>query len=243
MDALVAPDVMPLDASSGEAARAGDESTRRRVAELILRTGPCTAAHLAEELGLTTAGVRRHLAALEEAGALVARAERVNGQRGRGRPARVFALTDAGRAAFGVERDDLAVRALDFVAARLGAEAVDEFADQMLAGVESRFAELDGVADPVDRLVQAFTDCGYPATQHDAASGRQLCQHHCPIALLAKAHPQLCLAEGRLISRLLGTHVQRLSTIALGDDVCTTHIPRAHTEAFAHTDPEERKPR
>jgi len=29
-----------------------------------------------------------------------------------------------------------------------------------------------------------------------------------------------------VISRLVGTHVQRLATIANGDGVCTTHIPR-----------------
>jgi predicted ArsR family transcriptional regulator len=28
-----------------------------------------------------------------------------------------------------------------------------------------------------------------------------------------------------VISRLVGTHVQRLATIAHGDGVCTTHIP------------------
>jgi hypothetical protein len=30
-----------------------------------------------------------------------------------------------------------------------------------------------------------------------------------------------------MIGRLLGTHVQRLATIAHGDGVCTTHIPPA----------------
>ncbi len=32
-------------------------------------------------------------------------------------------------------------------------------------------------------------------------------------------------AETAVISRLVGTHVQRLATIAHGDGVCTTHIP------------------
>jgi len=31
-----------------------------------------------------------------------------------------------------------------------------------------------------------------------------------------------------VISRLVGTHVQRLATIANGDGVCTTHIPGPH---------------
>ena len=37
--------------------------------------------------------------------------------------------------------------------------------------------------------------------------------------------PQLCEVETQLFSRLLGSHVQRLATIAHGDGVCTTHVP------------------
>ena len=39
-------------------------------------------------------------------------------------------------------------------------------------------------------------------------------------------HPELCAAETRVFARLLDSHVQRLATIAHGDGVCTTHIPR-----------------
>jgi predicted ArsR family transcriptional regulator len=42
---------------------------------------------------------------------------------------------------------------------------------------------------------------------------------------VAAEFPQLCEAETAVISRLVGTHVQRLATIAHGDGVCTTHIP------------------
>ena len=42
---------------------------------------------------------------------------------------------------------------------------------------------------------------------------------------MAAEFPQLCEAETQVISRLVGTHVQRLATIANGDGVCTTHIP------------------
>ncbi len=59
-----------------------------------------------------------------------------------------------------------------------------------------------------------------------SAAGEQLCQHHCPVAHVAERFPQLCEAETEVFSRLLGKHVQRLATIAHGDGVCTTHIPR-----------------
>ena len=57
------------------------------------------------------------------------------------------------------------------------------------------------------------------------SSGGQLCQHHCPVAHVAAEFPQLCEAETAVIGRLVGTHVQRLATIAHGDGICTTHIP------------------
>ena len=70
---------------------------------------------------------------------------------------------------------------------------------------------------------------GYAAQIREVGSGRhrgvQLCQHHCPIAHVATEFPQLCEAETRAFAELLGTHVQRLATIARGDAVCTTHVP------------------
>ena len=86
--------------------------------------------------------------------------------------------------------------------------------------------------DPLARaeaLADALTAEGYAAAASTIASGGQLCQHHCPVAHVAAEFPQLCEAETAVISRLLGTHVQRLATIAHGDGVCTTHIPAPAT--------------
>jgi predicted ArsR family transcriptional regulator len=47
------------------------------------------------------------------------------------------------------------------------------------------------------------------------------------VAHVAEQFPQLCEAEAEVFSSLLGTHVQRLATIAHGDGVCTTFVPQA----------------
>jgi predicted ArsR family transcriptional regulator len=103
------------------------------VARSILENGPSTAAALAERLELTPAAVRRHLEHLTESGTVEGREQKVYGSRGRGRPARVFALTDAGRDAFDQQYDDLAVAALRFLAETQGEEAVVEFARRRVA--------------------------------------------------------------------------------------------------------------
>jgi predicted ArsR family transcriptional regulator len=42
---------------------------------------------------------------------------------------------------------------------------------------------------------------------------------------VASRHPELCEAEARAISRMVGSPVQRLATLAGGAHACTTHIP------------------
>jgi predicted ArsR family transcriptional regulator len=44
---------------------------------------------------------------------------------------------------------------------------------------------------------------------------------------IAEDFPQLCEAETKAFSHLLGVHVQRLATIAGGGYMCTTHVPLA----------------
>jgi predicted ArsR family transcriptional regulator len=206
-----------------------DASTRHRVASSILEHGPSTAAELAERLGLTPAAIRRHLDVLLATGHLEAREQRVYGTRGRGRPAKVFVLTDAGRSVFYTAYDDLAIEALEFLATSSGPEAVTGFAETRMAQDEKRYEErMAGAASdatPAQALAVALTEDGYVASTLPSAIGEQLCQHHCPVAHVAERFPQICEVETAAFSRLLGVHVQRLATIAHGDGVCTTHVP------------------
>ena len=75
-------------------------------------------------------------------------------------------------------------------------------------------------------LVESLSEEGYAASVRELpVVGEQLCQQHCPVSHVAAEFPQLCEAETEAISAVLGTHVQRLATIAHGDGVCTTHVP------------------
>jgi predicted ArsR family transcriptional regulator len=214
-----------------DAAFSADGRTRDRVARLLLELGPSTAATLGDRLGLSPAAIRRHLDAMEEQGTLTSRDARPYGRRARGRPARLFALTDAGHAAAGPSAyDDLAVSALQFLAERGGEDAVHDFATARAGELGQRLsAQLDSVpiADRPEALAAALSQDGYAAGVSHIPTGAQLCQHHCPVQHVAQEFPQLCEAETAMLSSLLGTHVQRLATIAHGDGVCTTHIPAA----------------
>jgi predicted ArsR family transcriptional regulator len=221
---------------------AGDQPTRERVVRSILVSGPSTAAALAERLDLTPAAVRRHLDHLIAEGSLEAREPRPSASRGRGRPAKVFAITEAGREHFDQQYDDLAAQALRYLSETGGDEAVMEFARRRVAFVERDYAAVtaaDPELTPAEALARVFSSEGYAASVRSlpllgtgaegVAMTEQLCQQHCPVSHVAHEFPQLCEAETEAIGKVLGRHVQRLATIAHGDGVCTTCIPHTPT--------------
>nr|WP_194956496.1 helix-turn-helix domain-containing protein [Aeromicrobium phoceense] len=210
-----------------------------------MENGPSTATSLATRLGLTPAAVRRHLEHLVEHGLVESREERVRGQRRRGRPARVFVLTAAGRDTFAHTYDDLAADALRFLRATGGDSAVMDFARHRLTEFRNRYERLLAdvpVEDQASVLARALTDDGFAASASSTPLGEQICQHHCPVAHVAEEFPQLCEAETEVFAELLGSHVQRLATIAHGDGICTTHLPRTtqstHVTAVSPTEGE-----
>ncbi|MGX2997920.1 helix-turn-helix transcriptional regulator [Streptomyces sp. JNUCC 64] len=242
-EARVTPQGAPQDDPA-----TGERSTRNRVARSVLDHGPSTVADLAGRLGLTQAAVRRHLDALVGDAVVEAREQRVYGARTRGRPAKVFALTDYGRDAFDQSYDKLAADALRWIARAAGGGAAGEaavaaFARDRIEGLAEAYRAAIEAAPPEKRteaLAKALTADGYAATARSAPGqqrGEQLCQHHCPVVHVAEQYPQLCEAETEIFSRLLGTHVQRLATIAHGDGVCTTHIPNAPDASDAPSAP------
>lgn len=213
--------------------------TRSEIVRLLLESGPTTASHIGERLGLSAAGVRRHLDALIETGEAQANAAAAWQQEGRGRPAKRYQLTAAGRAKLEHTYDDLASAAMRQLREIGGEDAIRTFArrriDAILAGVEpvSSAASGDEVEAAADRVADALTGAGYATTTTRVGGplrGVQICQHHCPVSHVAEQFPELCEAEQQAMSEVLGTHVQRLATIVNGDCACTTHVPLVPAE-------------
>lgn len=228
-----------------EAPASGEGRTRVAVARLLMEQGPVTAAAVASELELSAPAVRRHLDALVADGEAEVRQPARRGPRGRGRPAGEYRLTDAGRARFGHGYDELAVAALRYLAEHGGVDAIRGFARDRVADLLAPAAErIAAAATPdarVEVLAGALTARGYAAQAREAGHGVQLCQHHCPVAHVAAEFPALCEAETEAFAKVLGTHVQRLATIARGDSACTTHVPLDDPELFRR--PTETPPR
>ncbi|GIE85036.1 hypothetical protein Areg01_01640 [Actinoplanes regularis] len=227
---MVVKNEVLASSGAGASAAASDGRTRDRVAQLLQRD-PATAAELGAQLGLSPAAIRKHLDAMLAEHLVETREVRRTGPRGRGRPAKAYVLTAAARDDLNPHHyDNIAAAALRWIAQHNGPEAVSAFAAAQIQALEDRCRSAlhEAGTEPIARaeaLADALTAEGYAASATTIASGGQLCQHHCPVAHVAAEFPQLCDAETEVISRLIGTHVQRLATIAHGDGVCTTHIP------------------
>jgi predicted ArsR family transcriptional regulator len=221
-----------------------DERTRDRVLSAVLEHGPVSAAELGDLLGFTPAAVRRHLDHLSRAGVIeVKRVARAGA--GAGRPARRYVLSSQGQSTLGDDYLNIASTALKQLEEIAGAEAVRKFAVERFAEMERRYApEVDAAGSDITARAQALSAAlsrdGYVASTASieakaplpaALSSVQLCQGHCPIQQLAAQFPVFCDAETATFSRLVGVDVRRLSTLARGGHVCTTHIPTGRPAA------------
>jgi len=219
------------------AVTAHDGATRQEIVRLLLESGSITAAEIGQRLGISAAGVRRHLDALVDDGDAEANPAAAWQQVGRGRPAKRYRLTPAGRAKLDHTYDDLASAAMRQLREIGGDEAVRAFArrriDTILAGVPAVDADdVPAVEEAADQVADALSQAGYATTTTRVGGpmqGIQICQHHCPVSHVAEEFPELCEAEQQAIAEVLGTHVQRLASIVNGDCACTTHVPLAVT--------------
>jgi predicted ArsR family transcriptional regulator len=227
--AVHVPVAVPTDTAEAEA------TTRQRVLQLVASAGPVATAELAVELGLTAAAIRRHVGVLEARGQIAVHEQhqqRATGPARRGRPARRYVVTGRGQSALASTYPELAAQALRFLAEVAGPDAVEAFAASRVRAVEERYAASvraagDDVTSRAQALAQALNADGYAASTRPvpARPTLQLCQGHCPVQQIAAEFPQICEAEAQAFSRILGVHVQRLSTLAAGGHVCTTNIP------------------
>jgi predicted ArsR family transcriptional regulator len=197
-----------------------ERGTRARIARLILENGPVSAAGLSTRLNLTPAAVRRHLDNLLADGMIEVRTARRPASRGRGRPAKLFAITDVGRSAFEHAYDDLATGALRFLAEVAGPGAVAEFARRQVADLEKRYRPVVDAAAPGDRvgaLAEALSADGYAAS----ASG--------------VPRPGQAVASGTTGTRdPAGARTAAPGVppaVASGEQLCQHHCPVAHVAA------------
>lgn len=207
----------------------GDQ--RAAIVEQLHRQGQRTVAELADHLGISEVATRRHLGVLEDDG--LVKAGTVN--RGRGRPAAVYSLTDDARRLFPQRYDALATELLEFLSDQHGREGLRSYLRWRLERQVDDLRDAVSAEDLHERLEQlaeVLSDAGYDASVDADGRGFTLTQQHCAIYDVARHHPEVCAYEAATFSKVLGRDVilSRRETLAEGASACVCCVtPRDRT--------------
>ncbi|KWX71363.1 helix-turn-helix transcriptional regulator [Paenibacillus jilunlii] len=195
-------------------------STRRMIMTLLKMKGPLTIGALAEELGITEMGVRRHVLQLEQEALAKTKVVR----QAMGRPLHVYSLTERAEDHFPKSYHNLALELLRELDHGSGQEAVNVLFEgrrkRMLAqygpmmenrNLEERVAELSSIQNAG----------GYMAEWHQDEDGSYVMQeYNCPIRQVATQYRKACQCEQALFEELLGAKVTRTECMAEGGQSC-----------------------
>lgn len=196
------------------------QSVRRRITEILKENGSATVAELADELQMAQVSVRHHLDIL--VGEDLVELTGVRRRDGAGRPSQVYALTPNAHALFPQRNAQLAASVLTELKAVL---PHDEVAQLLLRVAERTAAEApqprddQSLEERLDQVTHFLTQKGYSARWEACDGYYELHACNCPYSGVAEQHPELCLMDHAMITRLLPDAVRsdciRLSSHAL----------------------------
>jgi DeoR family suf operon transcriptional repressor len=201
----------------------GQRGARGAVLVQLKRAQRLTAKELAARLGVSLNAARHHLKELEAEGLVEYERE----HRGVGAPAFAYRLSPSGEALFPRRYQETLTAVLDQLVAHNGREAA-------VAALQSHFTrltlrlqgELAG-STPAERLQalgRVLSDEGYMAEATGDADRGTLVEHNCAIPAVAERFPEICAAEARFISEVLGADVERREHMLSGCSACEYHV-------------------
>ncbi len=202
----------------------------------LKRTGSLTTRDLGERLGLSPNAIRHHLRELETEAVIAYRRE----QRGVGAPTYAWHLSQSGEALFPQRYKELMTEVLERVAEQAGRQAVVSAFENRFADLSRRLqAELAGAPPErrMDVVLRALQDGGYMAEWRNEEGGLCLTEHNCAIRALAERFPEICLAEAKFLSEVLGATVERTSHMLEGCASCEYRV--RFSQNSGSTAPEE----
>lgn len=200
-------------------------TTRNQILLRLKKAGPQTVEELADNLDMSSMGIRQHLTVLEKDRYITHRQVR----RHIGRPKYQFALTQGAETVFPKSYASFANDILDEVESKEGTARVVE----LLAGRATRHYESqkERVQQPtlaarINALAKLLADDGFLPELTSVDGCFQLAIHNCNIIDVARRFPQACQKEKSEFSKLLGANVIMESSQAGGDFECRFRVKK-----------------
>jgi predicted ArsR family transcriptional regulator len=199
-----------------------------RIMDRLKTRGPQSVKILSKQLGMTTMGVRQHLADLETKGLVLQTQEE---RQTRGRPVHLWKLSKSGHNRFPDSHAQTALELIDVIRSSLGEESLNQLIDSRSAKVQASYrAQLDASApelqQQIERLAQLRSEEGYMAEVRLLPDGWMLIENHCPICSAATSCQQFCKSELDIFQRLFENEatVERTDHLLEGARRCAYKI-------------------
>jgi predicted ArsR family transcriptional regulator len=199
-----------------------------RIMDRLKTRGPQSVKILSKQLGMTTMGVRLHLADLETKGLVLQTQEE---RQTRGRPVHLWKLSKSGHNRFPDSHAQTALELIDVIRSSLGEESLNQLIDSRSAKVQASYrAQLDASApelqQQIERLAQLRSEEGYMAEVRLLPDGWMLIENHCPICSAATSCQQFCKSELEIFQRLFENEatVERTDHLLEGARRCAYKI-------------------
>jgi predicted ArsR family transcriptional regulator len=197
----------------------------------LKRNGEASTETLSAHTGITVSGARQHLTALEQDGFIAFRGDRD----GRGRPRKIYTLSDAGDALFPRAYEGLTNELLDYVNdedPELLMRIFDRRGLRRLERARERVAGLDFGAK-VAELARILDEDGYLADFIARPDGSYLIrEHNCAVLAIAERYQHACSSELAFLQALLPeANVTRVAHRIAGGHFCAYEVRPTNEES------------
>jgi predicted ArsR family transcriptional regulator len=203
-------------------------STRDRILQSLLRHPRSTINHLAEAVGINPISVRHHLTNLQVEGLVAAEEER----HGVGRPRLIYLLTEDGLERFPTRYLRLTTRLLSQMKETLAGPVVGELftqvANDLAAQHEGAFKDLT-VEERLETLQEILAEEGFVVEWEKQGQNYLIHEITCPYLQIGQSHPEVCVVDQTLISRMLAVPAEKVDCILSGAAHCTYVVNFSNT--------------
>ena len=199
-----------------------------RILQRLKIRGPQSVKILASHLGITTMGVRQHLASLEQ---LELVRQTREARQNRGRPVHLWALTGKGHARFPDRHQALSIDFIEAIEESLGEAQLSGIINHCGNKQLQRYSKpLQSAGDDLGArlrlLAELRSDDGFMAEIRLLPDGWLLIENHCPLHIAAKRCPEICDSELAMFRGLLEQYaeVERADHLLAGARRCAFKI-------------------
>jgi DeoR family transcriptional regulator, suf operon transcriptional repressor len=195
-------------------------STREKILQSLLHHPRSTINVLADEVGINPISVRHHLTNLQAEGLISAAEER----HGVGRPRLVYSLTEDGLERFPTRYLRLTTRLLSQMKEQLPQPMVSDMFKQVATSLAAEHEQqLIGlsVEERLNVMKELLGDEGFVVEWEKKDKDYLIHEITCPYLQVGHVHPEVCIVDQTLISKMLAVPANKIQCILSGAAHCT----------------------